>query len=136
MKPSRRNPRQHRQPAKIIVGAAVLAAVVSITACGHGSSPTTTTQPSHPVSYSSQGVLPFANLESPGGVAVDTAGNLYVADSRSNRVLKLAAGASAPTPLPFTDVQSPEGVAVDTGGNLYVADSGHKRVLKLPVQPN
>jgi serine/threonine protein kinase, bacterial len=96
---------------------------------------TTTTQPSRQVSYSPQVVLPFTNLDNPEGVAVDTAGNLYVVDTfGKNRVLKLAAGASAPIPLPFTDLDSPEGVAVDTAGNLYVTDFGTKQVLKLSAQ--
>jgi serine/threonine-protein kinase len=34
--------------------------------------------------------LPFAGLKNPCGVAVDTAGALYVADTGNNRVLKLA----------------------------------------------
>jgi serine/threonine protein kinase, bacterial len=75
-------------------------------------------------------VLPFIDLKKPWGVAVDTAGNLYVADNANNRVYKLAAGASAPTVLPFTDLKSPESVAVDIAGNVYVAQGS--RVLKLP----
>ena len=76
--------------------------------------------------------LPFTGLASPpGGVAVDTAGAVYVADSVNNRVLKLAAGAGAPTELPFTGLRNPYGVAVDNTGNIYVTDSGNHRVLKL-----
>jgi serine/threonine protein kinase, bacterial len=37
-------------------------------------------------------VLPFTGLDWPWGVAVDSTGNLYVTESRNNRVLKLAAG--------------------------------------------
>jgi serine/threonine protein kinase, bacterial len=37
-------------------------------------------------------VLPFTGLNSPGGVAVDTADNLYVTDMEANRVVKLPAG--------------------------------------------
>ena len=55
---------------------------------------------------------------------MDTAGNLYVADS-NDRVLKLAAGSSTQTVLPITGLDTPEGVAVDTAGNLYVADLGN-----------
>ena len=49
-------------------------------------------------------------------------------------MLKLAAGASAPTTLPFTGLGRSWAVAVDTGGNLYVTDSINDRVLKLPVR--
>jgi sugar lactone lactonase YvrE len=72
-------------------------------------------------------------------VAVDAAGNLYVADSGTNRVLKLAAGSSTQTTLPFTGLNLPTGVvndsiagvAVDAPGNVYVVDSGNNRVLRL-----
>jgi serine/threonine protein kinase, bacterial len=78
--------------------------------------------------------LAFTGLAGPRAVAVDTAGNIYVADG-NNRVLKLAAGSTTQTVLPFTGLDIPEGVAVDTGGNLYVADLGntanHGRVMKL-----
>ena len=41
---------------------------------------------------STQTVLPFTGLNGPRGVAVDTAGNVYVTDDGNNRVLKLPAG--------------------------------------------
>jgi serine/threonine-protein kinase len=65
------------------------------------------------------------------GVAVDNAGNLYVADHNNQRVLKLAAGASTPTELPFTGLERPQGVAVDSAGDIYVTDFSGNRVLKL-----
>ncbi len=37
-------------------------------------------------------MLPFTDLNNPQGVAVDTAGTLYVADRDNHRVLKLPAG--------------------------------------------
>ena len=67
-------------------------------------------------------MLPFTGLSYPEGVAVDTAGNLYVADTNNKRVLKLAVGSSTPTVLPFTGLKLPGGVAVDTADNLYVLD--------------
>jgi DNA-binding beta-propeller fold protein YncE len=75
--------------------------------------------------------LPFTGLNRPWGVAVDTAGDVYVTDEVNNRVLKLAAGSSNQTVLPFTGLFDPHGVAVDTAGNVYVADYGISRVLKL-----
>jgi serine/threonine protein kinase, bacterial len=55
-------------------------------------------------------VLPFTGLKYPEGVAVDTSGNVYVADEFNNRVLKLAAGSDTPTVLPFTGLRSSMGV--------------------------
>ena len=69
-----------------------------------------------------QTVLPFTGLNHPAGVAVDTAGNLYVVDWGNNRVLKLAAGSTTQAVLPFTGLNDPDGVAVDAAGNLYVTD--------------
>jgi DNA-binding beta-propeller fold protein YncE len=77
-------------------------------------------------------VLPFTDLNAPAGVAVDAAGAVYVTDAGNSRVLKLAAGAGAPTVLPFTGLNGPGGVAVDAAGAVYVTDAGNSRVLKLP----
>ena len=87
-----------------------------------------------------QFALPFTGLRLPHGVAVDAAGNVYVAETRTNQVFKLAAGSTTPTVLPFTGLDlfddgvidaSTAGVAVDAAGNVYVSDSGHERVVKL-----
>jgi sugar lactone lactonase YvrE len=87
--------------------------------------------------------LPFTGLHGPRGAAVDAAGNVYVADSGNNRLLKLAAGSNTQTVLPFTGLKLSNGtvsfvgfhssaaVAADAAGNVYVADTGNKRVLKL-----
>ncbi len=77
-------------------------------------------------------VLPFT-LGGPDGVAVDTAGSVYVADSGNNRVMKLSAGADDPTVLPFTGLNRPAGLAVDSNRALYVTDQYNNRVLKLPA---
>jgi sugar lactone lactonase YvrE len=87
-------------------------------------------------------VLPFTDLNEPWGVAVDTAGNVYITEAAeagvnntgNNRVLKLPAGSNTPVELPFTGLTSPGGVAVDSAGNVYVADWSNNRVLKLPAQ--
>ena len=90
----------------------------------------TSTQHREPA-YGSQVTLPFTGLKLPGGVAVDAAGTVYVADENNNRVLELAAGSSIQSVLPFTDLNVPGDVAVDTAGNLYVTDAYNNRVLKL-----
>lgn len=76
-------------------------------------------------------VLPFKGVDGMGGMAVDAAGSVYVADADRDRVLKLPAGADTPTELPFKDVQDIGDVAVDSTGAVYVVDADHNRVLKL-----
>jgi serine/threonine-protein kinase len=76
-------------------------------------------------------VLPFTGLNKISLVAVDSAGDVYLAVAGNNEVLKVAAGSSTSTVLPFTGLNGPIGVAVGGAGNLYVADSGNNRVLKL-----
>lgn len=93
---------------------------------------TTSTQHRKPT-YGAQITLPFTGLNSPNGVVVDTAGNLYITDVGNAQVLKLAAGAAAPEELPFTELDHPRGVGVDSAGNLYVADFRNNRVVKLPA---
>jgi len=75
--------------------------------------------------------LPFTDLNSPGGLAVDKTGNVYVTDSGNARVLKLPVGSNSQVTLPFTGLLNPDSVAVDTAGNVYVTDYGNNSVLKL-----
>jgi len=88
---------------------------------------------SHQVSYASPVELPFTGLNYPAGVAVDTAGDVYITEAGHNRVLKLPAGSNTPVVLPFTGLSGPWGVAVDTAGDVYITDSHHNLVLKLPA---
>jgi streptogramin lyase len=76
-------------------------------------------------------VLPFKYVDGMGGMAVDTAGNVYVGDASTDRVLKLSAAAAEPTVLPFNHIEGLTDLAVDSGGNVYAVDANHRRVLKL-----
>jgi hypothetical protein len=82
-----------------------------------------------------------------GGIAVDTVGNVYVADSGNHRVLFYPAGSTTATRVygqsgSFTTgaasaglngLSNPIGLAIDGSGNLYVADAGNHRVLFFPA---
>ena len=86
-----------------------------------------------------------AQLNSPWGVAVDAAGNLYIADTDNNRVRKVAANGTISTVAgigtfgysgdggPATNAQLswPRGVAVDAAGNLYIVDHENNRIRKV-----
>ncbi len=74
-----------------------------------------------------------AQLNMPWGLALDSAGNLYIADSGNNRVRKVSNGVITTVSGGGVGVQlsNPTGVAVDTSGNLYIADSGNNVVRKV-----
>jgi uncharacterized protein (TIGR03437 family) len=85
-----------------------------------------------------------AQLADPQGVAVDSAGNLYIADTVNQRIRKVSngvittvAGNGTPGyigdngPAAAAQLDHPLGVAVDSAGNLYIADEGNQRLRKI-----
>ncbi len=67
-----------------------------------------------------QTFLPTSGLIYASGVAVDSPGNVFVADLFNNRVLELPkteTGYGPQTTLPASGLASPEGIAVDGAGN-------------------
>jgi len=74
-----------------------------------------------------------AQLEFPTAVALDSSGNLYIADSGNNAIRKVAGG-NISTVLggDATNDQFhiPNGLAFDAQGNLYIADTQGRRILK------
>ena len=79
-----------------------------------------------------QTVLPFTGLNEPAGVAVDTAGNVYVTDASNNRVLKLSVGLrTSQTALPFTGLKLPRGGGGHRRQRVRHRINGDNRVLKL-----
>jgi DNA-binding beta-propeller fold protein YncE len=68
-------------------------------------------------------------FDNPHGLTVDSAGNIYVADSGNGRIEKFSQKGTFVTSIAATD---PNGVAIDRAGNIYVAEIGSKhRVQKL-----
>ena len=86
-----------------------------------------------------------ARLNNPSGVAVDRAGNVYVADRQNNRVrrgdargtITTFAGTGIPAfsgdggPAAQAALYNPFDVAVDDRGYVYIADTGNNRVRRV-----
>ncbi|HEY5381905.1 MAG TPA: Ig-like domain repeat protein [Acidobacteriaceae bacterium] len=75
-----------------------------------------------------------SGLKTPSQVAVDAAGNTYVADSGLGAVEMFAKGSSAGVAV-GTGLVSPTGVAVDGSGDVFIADSGNGTVVEVPDGP-
>jgi sugar lactone lactonase YvrE len=74
-------------------------------------------------------------ITTPFQIAVDGAGNMYVASYTGSTVVKFPAGGGAGTTVDtgsFTLTQ-PTGVAVDGAGNLFIADYGNSRIVQVPA---
>jgi DNA-binding beta-propeller fold protein YncE len=63
-------------------------------------------------------------VNSPGGVAVDDSGNVYIADGGNHAVKEWVKATGTLTTL-VTGISSPAGVAVDSSGNVYFADTNN-----------
>ena len=96
------------------------------------------------ISGSTDGVGTNAKFNSPIGVAVDSSGNVYVADTYNHLIRKItssgavttlagSAGISGSTNVVGTNAEffNPYGVAVGSSGNVYVADTFNHLIRKI-----
>ena len=89
-----------------------------------------------------------AELSSPEGVAVDHAGNIYIADHTNSRIRKVTLSTGIITTVAGNgttgysgdgglatkaELCAPEDVTVDSAGNIYIADSCNNRIRKVTV---
>ena len=92
------------------------------------------------------GQATLATLYTPCAVALDTSGNIYIADSLNNRIRKVTVSTGVITTVAgdgnegyisdnvaatSTSLNNPRDVAVDTSGNIFIADTGNRRIRKV-----
>jgi hypothetical protein len=90
---------------------------------------------------STDGTGAAASFMQPEGIAIDSAGNLYVADTFNSTIRKITLAGVVTTVVSATATSTPaagnaatngfSGVTIDSGGNLYVADPGNDAIRKI-----
>jgi serine/threonine-protein kinase len=117
----------------VISAVSILAVVIVVAGFIILSPSTPSQQASPPQQPPRQTVLPFTGLTfrlSPGGVAVDNSGTVYVTNQGMyGRVVALPAGSSTPDLKQFRGLYEPQDVAVDSAATMYVTDFNNRVVM-------
>ena len=90
------------------------------------------------------GAATSALLDTPIGVAIDAAGNIYIADTHNNRIRRVSAGmittiagsgvagfSGDGAAATAAALDLPTAIAIDTNSNIYIADTENHRIRKI-----
>lgn len=90
----------------------------------------------------------YAALNYPNGVAADSAGNLYIADTDNCRIRKVDSNGIISTlagnglcafsgdggPASSASLSDPQDIVLDAAGNLYISDYNNQRIRKIDTR--
>ncbi len=122
------------------------AALLMLTPCAAGAQTITTYAGTGTAGYTADGIPATSSaINSSWGIAIDTAGNLYIGDSPNQRVRKITPAGIITTiagdgtwgfsgdggAATAARVNNPSGIAADRLGNIYIADNGNFRIRKI-----
>lgn len=136
-----------------MVCASSTSATIKGTACAGAGIISTIAGNGNPTYSGDGGLASAATVNNPSGVAIDGAGNLYIADTGNNRVRMITAATGLMSTIagggsgcggqtdtvgdgcPATSAifNSPQGVTVDGSGNIYIADTSNHRIRAIPA---
>ena len=114
----------------------------TIASCGHpGGSHRNGGRKRRPGDAGDGGPARLAQLNQPSACALDSAGNLFIADTFSHRIRKVSSSGMITTvagtgrrfagddlAATAASLNGPRGVAVDDGGNIFIADTANHRI--------
>ncbi len=87
--------------------------------------------------YNINSVTLASGFQSTTGVAVNAAGDVFIADGVANTVTKIPfGGGNATAVVVATGFNAPYGIAIDASGALYVADHGNNEIKKFAAGSN
>jgi serine/threonine protein phosphatase PrpC/sugar lactone lactonase YvrE len=87
-----------------------------------------------PVDLLDENIMDWHRLSQPSGVAVDNVGDVFIADTNHDSVVRIPAGGRALVVV-SSHLNRPTGLAVDVSNRVYVVDSGNNRVVRLTPGP-
>ncbi|PPS21447.1 6-bladed beta-propeller [Brachyspira murdochii] len=86
-------------------------------------------------------VYPYEKLENPRGFTIDNSGNIYIANTKRDKIFKYNSNGNYITNIGVSGIGDgqllgPSSVFADNDGKLYVSDTGNNRISVFDIEGN